>query len=286
MAGELITRDGQIEYRGLLLGAGTPYPWVQLDGWITDQPGIETGNQPRPAGHGSWAGSMHAGERRVTFQHRVRTPDLHGAVQELAMATRLTDEEHPLVIQLHGVKRVAWARCVNRSLPIDLSYAVGVVPKAVVQWEATDPRIYSHDILTASTGLPRPGAGFTYPLTYPLDYGDAGNPGSLQAVNAWDADTPPTLTVTGDTPRPVIINRTTGARLILDLTVTEADELVVDTREGLVLLNGVNRAFSVADESDHPEDFLLAPGVNDVDFRASGASDTARLTMTWQHASM
>jgi hypothetical protein len=286
VAGELITRDGQLEFNGLLMGAGTPYRFIRLEGW--HESAYDSGSQARPGAHGAWPGELLAGTRSVIFTHGVRGDNVEHALSRLAMATRASDVELPLVAQFGGVKRLAWARCVRRSAPVDQAHAVGFVPLAALQWEATDPRIYSLETLTASTGLPRPGSGFDYPLTYPIDYGDAGNPGSLQATNAGDADSPPTLTLTGAAAQPVVINRTTGARLEFDLTLADTDELTIDVREGTVLLNGVNRLYALTADSDDPGDFLLAPapGVNDIDFRASAPSDTALLTVSWQHASM
>lgn len=51
--------------------------------------------------------------------------------------------------------------------------------------------------VSVSTGLPTAGGGISYPITYPINYGEPGNPGRLIAVNPGTEDSVSLLEVTG-----------------------------------------------------------------------------------------
>ncbi|MFE2438085.1 phage tail protein, partial [Streptomyces sp. NPDC059409] len=64
--GSLITRDGQIQWAGLLMGPGTPYEIDRtgITGW-DDLPVLDTGDIVRPDQHGAWPGARWAQPRLV-----------------------------------------------------------------------------------------------------------------------------------------------------------------------------------------------------------------------------
>ncbi|MDJ0337474.1 hypothetical protein [Cryobacterium sp. PH31-O1] len=61
---------------------------------------------------------------------------------------------------------------------------------------APDPLRYGPAV-SVSTGLPTSGGGLAYPVTYPVGYGAAGNPGRVVAMNPGTAETFSLLEVTG-----------------------------------------------------------------------------------------
>src|SRR6266568_1975460 len=75
MAGALITSDFQIQLGpdsgGLLLGAGTAYDVIELDGW-DDLPALSLTDVARPNQAGAWAGPMYPQSRIMTLTLAVR----------------------------------------------------------------------------------------------------------------------------------------------------------------------------------------------------------------------
>jgi hypothetical protein len=287
-AGDLITSDGQIEWRGLLLGAGTAYGWRQLDGW-RDLPGIDSGNVPKPAQHGAWSGRALAQERTITFTALARAlvADFPAVVQALSSATVLAEDgaEEPLVVSTLAEKRLVFGQITNRAMPIDKAYRIGH-GNATLQWTCADPRIYS--LAAHSTPIPQPasGGGLVYPLTYPLTYGAAAESGSRQLVNAGDVPTSPVLTIAGPCSVPSVTNITSGRTIEFGLTLAASEALIVDTGAGTVLLGGADRLSSLTARSVPVEAFELAPGTNEIAYRAQSFTGGAVCTVTWRDAWM
>ncbi|MBA9003729.1 phage distal tail protein [Thermomonospora cellulosilytica] len=288
--GDLITGDGQIEWRGLLLGAGTPYGWLGLDGW-RDLPGVDTGNMPRPARHGSWPGRVLAQERVVTFTCLVRAlvADFPAAVAALESAMTLseTGAEEALVVSTLSERRLVYGQITGRAMPIDKAYRVGH-GRATLQWVCADPRKYS--LVEHTETIPQPavsGAGLVYPLTYPLTYGPAPETGTRTVTNAGDVPTSPTITFTGPCTDPALINVGTGTRLEFALPLAAGEELVVDTAAGTVLLGGMaDRLYTLTGASVPVEAFELPPGDSMLAFRGGGFSGGATCDVTWRDAWM
>lgn len=72
------------------------------------------------------------------------------------------------------------------------------VAQATIPLKATDPKRYGPAVTPApSTGLPTPGSGIAYPITYPIDYGTPGDPGQVTLTNEGTSSVVPDLVVTG-----------------------------------------------------------------------------------------
>lgn len=288
-AGDLITADWQIEWRGVLLGSGTSYGWSNLDGWL-DLPGMRIGDQARPGRHGAYAGQQLADERVITWDATMypATASFAAAVDVLRRVTAVEEapDEEPLVIRLSGTAWLVNARVTRRRLPVDRRYNAQAVP-VVVQWVATDPRLYSPQLQTSgAVGLPSPGAGgLVFPLVFPLTFGTGQAGGNFSLVNTGTVTTWPTFRIDGPVTGPVVTNVTTGQQLQFDpaFAVAAGQVLLVDTDTRTVTLQGVNRRSSlwVADW------FGLPPGVTtSLKFTAAGGFTAGTLTAQWRHATI
>ncbi|MFD0571655.1 hypothetical protein ACFQ0T_23635 [Kitasatospora gansuensis] len=132
--GSLITRDGQLQWGGLLMGPGTRYQLTAegLTGWH-DLPGMDLGDSPRAADHGSTPGTRLAQARTVgatvlampgrstdpaqDWQSVADDPDPATALTELRCHTGLLAGEQWLAVRLHGVVRAVRARVSARVVP-------------------------------------------------------------------------------------------------------------------------------------------------------------------------
>ncbi|MBG0853217.1 phage tail family protein [Streptomyces spinoverrucosus] len=289
--GSLITRDGQMQWAGLLLGPGTPYEIDRggLTGW-EDLPEYDTGDADHPTAHGAWPGARYAKPRKVGGT--VHTVPSANSAEASLTATRilrqallLGDEERWLAVRLHGETLAVRARISQRVLAADRTYATQGVSRASVQWYATDPRRYSVTEHTAVTGAPQPESGLTWPLTWPLYWGEAASTGDVTAANGGSAPTHPVLTFTGPCAGPTVTDRTTARRLRYQITLAAGDELVVDTAAGTVTLNGTaSRRHTAAADSSPEELFAFEPGRAQLAFRPDTHEAGARMTVRWRDA--
>lgn len=276
--------DGQYQIDTLRIGAGTPYlvqpPVVGLD----ELPTIRASADPRPAAHGSSGGRDFGGTRVVEFTIRVvaATPTQYEAA--LAAIRWLTPSEDgspvPLWFRIPGypVLRLD-VKPRRRRATIDRAYTRGA-GEVVVQLEALDSFAYGAD-KAASTGLPAPGGGLVYPLTYPLDYGEAGSSGRIVMTNAGTARAWSDLTVYGPHDAGFeLVDVGTGRRLIYSRPVSAASWVLLRTRTGQVLEQGTARRRGALTRAQWFS--VPAGGSSQVQLNTLGARhDQARLDGAW-----
>jgi hypothetical protein len=286
MAGELITRDRQIQWRGVLLGAGTRFRVTSLAGWL-DLP-EQRGSDPVLAGrHGSYPGQRLSTGRTVTVDTSILAmPEEFPAVVDALRRATAPDEdpvEEPLVVRVHGEAWMVWARCTRRAIPTDRQFAIGYT-RASLQWQATDPRLYSAVEQVAQTPLSTPaGGGARFPLAFPVSLGPGRTGGGLVAHNAGHVPTWPVLEVIGPCRGPVI-TFASGRQLGFDpaFTVLAGQTLVIDTGLRTVEINNVSVRSRLWAHQWTP----FQPGSNSVRFAAATGffhPDT-RLRARWRHA--
>lgn len=217
MAGELITQDGQAQWRGLLFGAGTPYKVTDLEGWL-DLPDMRDGDVAFDSYHGWQAGQLLVDRRTVTLSFTISQDPVGFAAAEKALRAATAPSENPaeepLVVQWDGVKAMANARCIRRSIPTQRSAASGYTQGAV-QWRATNPRLlHLPQQIAGPISAPSAGSGgLIWPLTWPLVWGSAQSGGELLLTNAGNAPVQPVFRITGASTGPVITNADTGQQL-------------------------------------------------------------------------
>jgi len=249
MAGELITQDGQIEWRGTLLGAGTPYRWRDLVGWL-DLPEVRDGDIDFDNAHGAQPGQLLLGRRTVewTFVLNGAAADFAAQTKVLRAITALDENpvEEPLVIQTEGLKAMVNARVIRRSIPRPPNNASGFSIGAI-QWRATNPRLlHLPQIIAGPVSPPVAGSGgLIYPLVYPLVYGSAQSGGELVLENEGNAAVQPVFRITGASTGPVITDADTGQQLAFDPSyVLPAGKQLYLTHENrsVLLDDGVSRS--------------------------------------------
>lgn len=296
--GDLVTLPGHVQVGELLLGPRTAYGWQSLTGW-EDTPGYDSGTVNRSDAHGAYLGRLLAQPRTITLDGvviRTEPGRMGTAVRALSAATALRDDEQPLVVRLDdSPPLLSWVRCIRRAVPVGTGgYAVGVVTGAAMQFEATDPRRYGVVEQQATAHLPAPEAGLDWHLdpgpehlAYPMMFGTPGSTGALLALNTGDAPSHPVVTIRGPVSLPSVTNLATGEAIEYDLDLAADDELLVDTREGTVTLNGTASRLYTATARSAPEQlFALAPGASSLVFRAApGSTDPrASVSLRWRSA--
>ncbi len=268
--GDLLARDGQLEWRGLLLGAGTPYRLRSLKGW-GDLPDVRDSDVALSTEHGYQPGRMLLGRRTVTLsfllsQDRATFRRSVLALQR-ATAPREGDAEEPLVVRVDGETTMVHARCVGRILPTDRHYAVGRT-EGVIRWRATNPRRLHLPSQAHSTTAPEPGTGgLVWPLVWPLVWGEAQSGGEIVAYNEGTAAAQPVWRITGPCLGPSIQNADTGRTLAVNPSymVPAGQRLTLRTEGRTALLGGgVSRANQLVQRGW----FTLPPGRTRVRFNS------------------
>ncbi|MGI5528808.1 phage distal tail protein [Streptomyces syringium] len=293
--GSLITRDGQIQWAGLLFGPGTDYEIADsgLTGWA-DLPGLDSGDVLRPDQHGAWPGSQWSQARTVTAPVWL-LPDQPSQAAAVAAqfraATSVHSGEQWLAVRLHGETLACRARVNQRSIPQDRMFVTHGAAKATVQWVCADPRRFSVDEQTERSGLPTPERGLSWDreqgLKWPLNWGDITSTGIVTAVNDGDAPANPVIEFRGPVRRPSLTRLSDGLRIEYDIRLAASDVLTIDTNAGTVMLNDSASRIHTATAWSTPEQlFQLEPGSTALAFRAApGPVDpAASVAVTWRNA--
>lgn len=134
---------------------------------------------------------------------------------------------------------------------------------------APDPLRYG-PALTVSTGLPTAGGGIVYPITYPIDYGTPGNPGSITVSNLGTADTYSLLEVTGGLSGGFELTETTTGRITrFERPIPLGSTVYLNPRTGRVSLDGPSDVSDFLTRSGWWS--VPAGGTREIQFNSIGA---------------
>lgn len=292
MAGELVTADSQVQWRGTLLGPGTSFGTFTLEG-VWDLPGQRGSNPALPSFHGSYLGQKLSVDRVITwnFKSKVGRSGFAAALNTLRRITAPAEnpDNEPLAFRIDGLTLLVNARVIRRVIPTDEAYALGYTAGAVV-WEANDPRMYGVSEKSASAnlavaaggGLDFGGGGLDFG-SGGLDFGVGTSGGQLFALNGGHVPTWPRFEVDGPVPGPLITYG--GRQLAFDpaWTVLAGQTMSIDTAPGhrVVEINGV----SVRQRLFVPQWTALQPGENTrIQFQGGAYDANATLRTYWRDA--
>ncbi|HWO59281.1 MAG TPA: hypothetical protein VNO31_04525 [Umezawaea sp.] len=302
-AGDLLTADGQIEWRGTILGRSSPYGWDELTGWF-DLPAQRGSNAPLSGFHGSFPGRKVSTDRIVTWNYKSRAAGLGAfqtAMDELRRITAPTEDpvEEPLVIRLDGESLLAWARCTRRIIPTGRHYGLGRAHGSL-QWEATDPRLYLVDEQSESTRLATPAGGGLDFSSGGLDFGSGGldfgtgvTGGRLIATALGHVPTWPRLEILGPVVGPLIsFPGDRQLRFAPTFAVAAGQKVVISTQPSLrtveVMLASATTGVNVKSQLWTKEWTPLLPGVpTEIRYAVQDASNynaDTTLTAWWRSA--
>lgn len=256
LPGQFLTGDYQIEWARTVFGVA-PYIILSVTGW-DDLPDVDTGNAPRSARHGSWAGRDFAQDRTVEAVIAL-SDDVTGfptSRRDLRRILNLSEDgsELDLVIRTAGETLRARAKVLSRQMPSE-SYGQGF-SEVSVRWVCADPRKY--DLQQQS-------------VTVPVDGGEF-------VVNDGDIATSPVIKINGPVVNPVVNNETLGRIIRFTITLADGEQLVVDTNAGTVTLDGADRMDTLSSLGVPVEEWVLAAGTSRIVYTAaSGGSNEIEL---------
>lgn len=204
-------------------------------------------------------------------------------VQTFRLALAPCSQELPLSFRIPGVggddTKVINARLRRIAAVVNRRWAV-YAPELVVEFFATDPRIYGlAQSLVAN--LPTASGGATFDATFGWTFGTVVGGGALEATNSGTFATPVQFRINGPVTDPVIENATQDKRLAFSTTLATGEFLDIDTDLRTVLLNGTASRYSTLINTSTW--FDLQPGINEIHFVAA-ANSAATLSATWKSA--
>jgi hypothetical protein len=278
----------QFSFLGLTFGAGTAFEVSKVEG--LDQPDVRSGDAGRPRDHGLFIGLDVMGGRTITFTGQLGPVAGSTFVQSWTALAGATvpggTTEQPLFLNLPNFGTLAcMARVRRRSMPIDYKAAQQLLQDVVLQFQCSDPRLYSTPTLTSSVSPPGTSSGFAFPLAFPVSFGGGSVAGSLSVSNVGDIELRPTLTVTGPCTNPSITlaSAVSSPNLTFNLTMNSGDQLVVDTDMHTATFFtsgssiGSTRLYALAQGSTW---WTLPPGTSTVQFLTGDSVATGTLTVT------
>jgi len=287
MAGELITGDWQVEYRGLLLGSGTRFHLAGIEG--LDGPAYRSADIARSRAHGEVRRGLDFLPGRditLTIEISDTGDESYQAAQREFDAIMVPLEDapgEPLVVKFPGreaVRVVCAPRAYSR--PNDYRYSIGRMAATVAQFHAHDPLVYSNTEHVDDTTRRQEGSGFSPPVTAPFTLGAAVG-GSIGIVNAGNIAAPWTARLDGPLAYPEITHLELGRRLSLALVanggvnLATGDWIDIDSAARSVRLNGTaDRRTQLTVDSEWWD---LDPGSNP--FQLDADSGDGTLTVTW-----
>ena len=169
-----------------------------------------------------------------------------------------------------------------RALPVMGSQLGGVAAPFSFTLVAANPpwKLSSGEPEFVDIGLPVDTvSGRTYSKTYSFTYGALTNPGGIgQAENTGDIDAWPVFEITGPVNSPIVENQTTGRSFMVVGAIGSGVTVTIDSRSGRV---------DPASYRLVGRPWVLAPGVNNVRWRASSGSfdPSANLRVIWRSTS-
>jgi hypothetical protein len=241
----LIAQDFQVEFDGLLMGAGTPYQFTDLG--FLDLTGVRAQMTQRTRATGGFVEPTYgSGVTRDAIFNIAGTPTVpfNTAIAQLRASTYPQKTTRPIWFQLPGQGLLtSGAQVLNRSIPVVQEFGFGLVLKAGLQFYFPDPLWYGATVTSQPVGLPTSSGGLAYgPLAYPLAYGTT-NAGRVSVSNYGSAEAPVVLTVAGpqDAAGFQITSLEDGVVLTYVGQLGALDTVVINTADGSVTLNGSDR---------------------------------------------
>jgi hypothetical protein len=288
-----LTND-QMGYQGVVIGAppATPFGITQIEGLM--KPQVRSGNSDRPRARGAFVGLNLLKTRTITATMDVGPPfgsysNLPGAVSALDTASVTEGStEYPLWIQLPNFPLVAcMARVLNKDLKWNVVSDLGsLVQGATMQWEACDPYFYSAPTISTTIGLPTPGVGFTFPITFNWSFGGGSTANMATITNNGNVPCWPVLVITGPCVNPTVANLSVAGSptLQLNATLNTGDQLIVDCDlQTIVFIPSGSTVGSPQPQILMPGSsfFACPPGSSVISFNSQDTSPAAGTLAVW-----
>lgn len=283
---------------GVVFGPA-PFYWQPKPTGL-DLPNIRNGDSNQPRSRGDYIGLDVDDARDLTVTFDIggsnfgSYANLQSALNALRAVTNTQGTtEYPLWLQLPNFGLVAMmCRVRKRNLPPDLTFSLGnLAQNCAIQFHAADPYFYAAPTLDPSVGLPTPGLGFSFNMTFNLNFGGASGGNTISVDNTGDAPCYPLLTITGPCTNPSISNTSMPGNptLTFDIVLNTGDQLIINTDYPQSVTYFANGSVTGATRMNTLQSgyawWALPPGVSVISFNSQDITKVnGTLTMDWTSA--
>lgn len=282
VAGDLLVRPYQYEFRNLLFGSGTDFITEKVSG-LHGMPGVTDADVNRASSHGASPGTLLMNKRILAFDMKIVGSAGEDIERKLAIAReafqvpriRYARQMDPFVFWRPGEpKKVLYVRCTKRDFPSDYETARGL-SSGSVELVAPDPVIQSVTVHHEEAVL---GAAVLNADVYCTMNGD------------FRDGAKPVVTITGPWNNPRIVNEADDGRTLrLDLSLAAVDALrLTYATQRIEVRRGLGGAWADAyiyRRSDN-QWWTLLPGVNRITATraATNSGANGKIEIDWQDA--
>lgn len=267
--GDLIVRNGQYEYNGLLINSD----WLQAEkvqGLFT-LPAFKTvGDSEMDESHGGRLGRDLLSMKEVVMELGVHADSLTLLRERIRIINDTFQpraQELPLVYQQAGIGKLQ-IPCRPRKVggfPSDYETATFQISRGAIMLLAPDPRALSMVDSAVAIGI---ASGATQGQSNVTMSGNFNG-------GAW-----PILKITGPALNPRITNNLLNRAIRIDVNVPAGSTLTIDVKKRTVDLDGVDKRAFVRSDNQW---WVLARGTQQVTYnRADSPANTSTLTVTWK----
>jgi len=227
---------------------GSRWTLTSIDGWENSGSGVRRDSADRPARHGAFAVPGFRTGRSVAFGGLVECSSRAIAASTTAALAALLADGTDADLTVVDVDEPTMTASVGlASLPV-VDWPTGLVIECAFELWAPDPLRYATPVVVAK-GFAQLLGGLEFDLftdgtdvTGMLEYGDPGTEtGMVDVTNTGTAPAWLVFTVTGPTPAEGFDILVAGDRLRFSAALSTGQTLVIDTADGTVLLDGVDR---------------------------------------------
>lgn len=284
--------DWQHELGGVLIGRGTDVQVRAIEG--LGQPPVRSSDVEPPSEDGLWLGRDYYGGRTIRIDAAIRIISQPGSVLDRLAALQDTADTPAvrgaggttmdLRLKLPG-RPARTVRGRLRKLEPDLTQMIHGFAPCDIEFQAADHLFYDDDAV-GTTSIPLgllSSGGLTFPLMFPFTIaGDpraVGRPGYLEVAGtapAW-----PVLRVAGPCANPTITHVATGHTLTVQTTLAAGEWVEIDTRPGWRTVLRENGGSAPLAPRSRIDEFVLSPGLNEIQWTATDPTLTSTLAVTW-----
>lgn len=242
-----------------------------------DYPSVKSVVVDIPGKIGSAMVASSYGRRIFSWNGELVASDVFAERRSMLSALRQTGEMK--LIQFTTYDNLA-LQCEAEITKVDSPYN-HKIQAFLIEAVAPDFRFYSQTLHTDSMAESQIEGGTPIPTPVPIDFDGSTASGGLEITNAGNEDAPISFIISGPGIGFTVRNDTTQKQFRINYTLVAGDEVVVDTKNRTVMLNGTYNIYSALEGYF----WELVPGTNRIFFVAdSGASDDTLLELEWRDA--
>lgn len=242
-----------------------------------DYPSIKSAVADIPGRIGSALIASSYGRRIISWNGELIGSDVFG--ERRAMLSAMRQVGTMKLIEFTTYDNLA-LQCEAEITKVDSPYN-HMIQAFLIEAVAPDFRFYSQTLHEDSMAESQIEGGTSIPTPVPIDFDGSGSSGGLNIVNLGNEDTPISFTIKGPGEGFTVRNDTTQKQFRINYAISVGDEIVIDTKNKTVLLNGTYNIYSALEGYF----WELVSGTNRIFFIAdSDADENTLLEMRWRDA--